>query len=261
MQARKFPQAEEALKRSIAILEKVVVDHPQDLSIAGSLAGVYHSMSQALHIRGDCQSAIEWVGRAIQLERSLALRDPPNLDVSRRRLRASLGEKAEMLMRLGRHAEALTGFTEILEMSQGERIAELIRAWQVLTKARLGDPSALALLGDQVRDTVNAGAGPHGMNTYYGWMTYYDGACIHAALAKLALDDQEKPLSERRRLADRDFERSLELLDKARGEGELKGEISLGEIRREPLLDPFRSYPRFQLLMMDLEFPDKPFAS
>ena len=35
---RKFPQAEEALKRSIAILEKLAADHPQDIEIAADLA-------------------------------------------------------------------------------------------------------------------------------------------------------------------------------------------------------------------------------
>ena len=56
-------------------------------------------------------------------------------------------------------------------------------------------------------------------------MTYYDAACIHAALAKLALEDQEKPLAERQRLAQRDLDRALELLDKARATGEFKGMI------------------------------------
>jgi len=92
-------------------------------------------------------------------------------------------------------------------------------------------------------------------------MVFYDAACIHAALARLALEDQEKPSSERRRLADRDMERALELLDKARATGEFKGMIRLDEVRRETLLDPLRTNPRFQLLMMDLEFPDSPFGA
>jgi eukaryotic-like serine/threonine-protein kinase len=258
---RKFPQAEEAIKRSIAILEKVGFDHPQDLEIARRLAGEYHDMTELFLLRGDNQSGLEWVGRAIQLFRSLARRDPRNLGIGRRQLLASLSVRAETLMRLGRHAEVLTDYTEILEMSQGEREAELFAAWQALTKARLGDLSALALLGDQVRDTVKAGAGLQGLSTYIGWMTYYDGACICAALAKLAAEHQEKPSSEWRRLADPDIERALELLDKARTTGEFKGMIKLNEARGERLLDPLRANPRFQLLMMDLAFPDDPIAA
>ena len=39
------------------------------------------------------------------------------------------------------------------------------------------------------------------------------------------------------------------------------GSIRLDEVRREKLLDPLRANPRFQLLMMDLAFPDDPFGS
>jgi hypothetical protein len=90
-------------------------------------------------------------------------------------------------------------------------------------------------------------------------MHYYDAACVHAALAQLALQDQGRPPAERQQLADRDLERTLELLDKARSSDEFKEMIHLDEVRKEKLLDPLRSHPRFQLLMLDLAFPDDPF--
>ena len=91
------------------------------------------------------------------------------------------------------------------------------------------------------------------------WVTHYDAACVHAALARLELRDEGKPAVERRRLADQDLERALEHLDKARA-GEFQGTVRLEEIRRETLLDPLRTNPRFQLLMMDLTFPARPFG-
>jgi hypothetical protein len=51
------------------------------------------------------------------------------------------------------------------------------------------------------------------------------------------------------------------LLDKARSSGEFKEMIHLDEVRKEALLDPLRSHPRFQDLMVDLAFPDDPFVS
>ena len=54
-------------------------------------------------------------------------------------------------------------------------------------------------------------------------MTYYDAACVHAALARMAVQDQGKPLAERRQLAQRDLDRTLELLDKARGPANSRG--------------------------------------
>ena len=94
-------------------------------------------------------------------------------------------------------------------------------------------------------------------------MLCYDAACVHAALAKLTLQDQRKPPAERRRLAQicGDLDRALELLDKARATGEFKGMIRLDDVQKEALLNPLRTDPRFRLLMMDLAFPEDPFGA
>jgi tetratricopeptide (TPR) repeat protein len=196
----------------------------------------------------------------IPLFRSLARRDPRNTTLSRRWLTEALAERSETLMRLGRHTEAVVDLEEILELTKGTRLSELFRAFHALTKARVGDLSALSLRGDEVRKTVKAGAGRAGNAAYGYWMLYYDAACIHAALANLALREQGKPPAERQRMAEPDRERALDLLEKAGATGEFKT-IRLDDVRKERLLDPLRSHPRFQLLMMDLAFPDDPFAS
>jgi hypothetical protein len=92
-------------------------------------------------------------------------------------------------------------------------------------------------------------------------MLCYDAACIQAALAKLALQDERKPPAEHQRLAQRDLDRSQGFLDMMREPGEFKGMVSLAEIRRETLPDPLRTNPRFQPLMMDLASSDNPFGS
>ena len=91
-------------------------------------------------------------------------------------------------------------------------------------------------------------------------MTCYDAACIFAALSKLTLEDQGRTVAERQRLSQRDLERALDFLDKACATRRIpRKAIPLDEIREERLLDPLRTNPRFQLLMMDLAFPDDPF--
>jgi hypothetical protein len=134
----------------------------------------------------------------------------------------------------------------------------IFRAFHALTKARLGDLSELAVLGVQVRDILKAGTGQGMPSAYDFWMNCYDAACVHAALAQLALRDQGRSPAERQQLAERDLERALDLLDKARSSDEFKDVRILDEIRRERLLDPLRSHPRFQDLMLDLAFPDDP---
>jgi eukaryotic-like serine/threonine-protein kinase len=257
---RKFPQAEEALKRSAAILEQLGIDHPLDIEVAAGLADAYANMMDALLVRGDLRSALEWAGRAIPQKRTVARRDPGNLNVNRTQLATTLAARAEIFMRLGRHAEALADFEEILGLTQRTKDGDLYRAFHGVTKARLGDLSALQLLGDQVRETVKAGAGNEGTPAFSYWMTYFDGACIHAALSTLALEQRGRPATERELLARSDLERAMELLDKAHATGEFRGSIRLDEVRREKLLDPLRADRRFRDLMMDLEFPDSPFA-
>ena len=132
--------------------------------------------------------------------------------------------------------------------------------FSALTKARLGDQSALAFLGGEVRETLKLGVGPESCTVYQYYMTYYDAACLHGALAMLALESREGPSAERQRVVQQDLERALDLLEKSLATGELKVTIPLDEIRKELLLDPLRSHPRFHLLMMDLEFPGAPFV-
>jgi len=254
----KFHQAEAAFERSIAILEKLVADHPQDLKIGLALGFSYSRLPDVLLHRGDVQSALEWSDRAIRLFRSLARRDPRNLDIARTQLWHAVAGRAEKLTRLGRHGEAVVDFEEALELTRGGKEYSLARAFHALSKAHLGDLSALALLGDEVRDILKAGAG-HKSTGYFYWMHSYDAACVHAALAKLALQDERKPPAERQRLAQRDLDRALDFLEMMLEPGEFKRAISLADIGTEPLLDPLRSYPRFQLVMMDLAFPDNPF--
>ena len=103
---------------------------------------------------------------------------------------------------------------------------QLLRLMAQLTKARLGDDSRLARLGEQARITLKEKTG---MQPIY-WMTYFDAACVHAVLAQVALNDHRKPLRERQQLAQRDLDRGLELLDRSRATGEFKGMIRLDEV-------------------------------
>jgi tetratricopeptide (TPR) repeat protein len=258
---KKFPQAEAAVNRSIAILEKLAADHPEDMNIAGARARSYWRMKAVLSQRGDHQAALETSGRLIEMLRLLARRDPNNLRIGRRELWEALAERAESWTRLGRLTESLADFQEARELTHGTEDEELFRAFSALTKARLGDLSESALQRDRLRDTVMAGSDKSGKKYSY-WMLFYDAACLHAALAKHALEDPGTPPVRRRQLAQPDLERVLDLLEKARSDGEFKGMVRLDEVRRERLLDPLRDDPRFQRLislMMDLEFPDDPF--
>ncbi len=260
--AKKFSGGEAALKESIAVMEKLAAGHPLNTRFTGLLAASYQEMQNLRLFQGDLESAVVWSGRAVPVNRSLVRLDPDDLHYARPRLWTSLAGRAETLTRLGRHAEAIADFEEGLEVAHGTRLTELFQAFLALAKARVGDLSMLARLGQPIRDALKLGASPDTATAVYGYyMQSYDAACVHVALAKIAIGDEQAPLAERQRRAQRDLDRALELLDKARATGEFKGMIRLDEIRREPLLDPLRANPRFQLLLMDLVFPDSPFSA
>jgi eukaryotic-like serine/threonine-protein kinase len=261
-QLGRLAQADESRQRALAIFEGLAAEHPECVHCKLNLARMFHAMDYESLLKGDLQAAIAWTGRAIEIERSLARPELGHLS-ARRHLWIALENRAETLARLGRYADALADYEEVLALFEQAPPADpkegpqLLRLFHALTKARLGDLSALARLGEQPRATVIERTG-----TRAGyWMTYYDAACVHAALAQLVLHDHGKSPAEHQPRAQRDLERALELLDKARETGEFKGTIGLDEVRRERLLDPLRSHPRFQLLWMDLAFPDSPFGA
>ena len=251
-----FSQAEKALKAAIAVLEKLVADHPQDIQIANELGTEYLYYQELLRSGGHGESAMEWSVPPIRLFRSLASRDPRNFE-TRELLWESIAEQGETLMRLGRYPEALADFDELVQSAQDTRSLEVYWAFHALAKARLGDLSELAHMEHRVRDVLSV-PDPDSAARYH--MLFFDEACLAAALAKLARDDRVRPPAQQTRSAQADLDRALAFLDRARAVGEFQRDIRPDEVQRERLLDPLRSDPRFQLLMMDLEFPDDPFG-
>jgi serine/threonine-protein kinase len=256
-----LPRAKSAVRRSIAILEKLSADHPQDSDIANMLAGQYAGMQNTLLFEGDLQSAVTWSGRAIPLLRSLARQDPGDLYGARRNLYIGLLGRAETLTRLGRHTDAIADYDEVRGLVEGTEYSELNWAFLALAKARVGDLSALSSQSVPIRRALKLGAGGQTVNRYSYYMTYYDAACVHAAFAKLQSENTKQPLSGVVWPTGEELDRALELLELARSSGEFRRMIRLDEVRLEVLLDPLRSHPRFQLLLMDLAFPDRPFAT
>ena len=219
------------------------------------LGVTYLLYQELLRDRRHGESALEWSGPAVRLFRSLASRDTGNLEY-REELWTSIAERGETLMRLGRHAEALADFEELVQSARDSQASEVYQAFHALTKARLGDLSELTQIEDLVRDILRA-QGSEGAGRYN--LLYFDAACLQAALAKHALEARERMTAEQRQLAHEDLDRAMDILDRARASFEFQRAISLDEIRKESLLDPLRANPRFLLLMMDLAFPDDPF--
>jgi tetratricopeptide (TPR) repeat protein len=253
---RKYSQGEEIVRRGIAMGERLAPDHPESAVVAMRLGNLLQNRGVFEMFAGNQQAALDTECRALGIYHSVLRKDSHNR-WARESCNECLGQVAEILMRQGRHAEALSRLEELVALSDPLN-HEAYLLLQALTRARLGDRSVLLRLGNQARRILRERAGPQPL--LYS-LIYYDAACIQAALAQIALQDPGKPLTDRQSAAQPDFERAIELLYQARAAGEFKGTmISLDELRREKLLDPLRNRLRFQILMMDLAFPADPFA-
>jgi serine/threonine-protein kinase len=82
---------------------------------------------------------------------------------------------------------------------------------------------------------------------------HYNLACGHALLARIAVMPASGMTAAEGRA---EAERAMQSLHR----GVAAGYRNVALMRRDPDLDPLRSRDDFQLLMMDLEFPDDPFA-
>ncbi len=173
-------------------------------------------------------------------------------------LEGHLANLGEGLNHQGRYREALP----FLEEAMGLKFSRFRDAYQLLhalTSARLGDLAPLERHEAAIRATLDARVGIETAARTGYWITHFDAACVHAALARLG-DDDRHPTADRRRAARADYEQAQGHLEKARAAGDFQGITSLDEVRRDPTLDILRSDPRFQILMMDLSFPADPIA-
>ncbi len=150
----KFAKWRRAHTRSLAIFEELVAEHPQCAHCKFNLSRILASMNDGSLITGDLQTATAYAGRAIEILRALARPEFGHLN-AQRILRGTLATRAETLVRLGRYAEALVNYDEVVGLGEGfnkidpQNSPRLFVLFHALTKARLGDRSALARLGDR----------------------------------------------------------------------------------------------------------------
>ncbi len=153
---RRFAQCQDADERGLAIFAGLVAEHPQCIHCRSNLAR--HVCYKGVPFASERRSAsCDCVGgpcdRNLPVPRRAGVRSPS----ARRDLWGNLANRAEILLRLGRYAEALADYEEMLAIQHEapqvdpEASPQLLQLFHALTKARLGDLSALAHLGEQVR--------------------------------------------------------------------------------------------------------------
>jgi serine/threonine-protein kinase len=250
-----------AFDQSRRIKRRIVDAHPDDAEYRRDLADSHICIGLVLRETGQTAEALASNETAVAMFQSL-VDAYPAVSLFQSNLANGLIEMGDALRLVGRTAKARASYERALSIVDG-----LVKANPTVT----GDQSflllglilkalkglgATSLTGGRTTEAVaswrRAIAEGERLSSSYGESLYYLAGC-HARLGGVAgapdsgLSADEGPP---------ELDRAMEILGRAIA----GGYRPLKWMRRDPDLDPLRSRPDFQLLMMDLAMPADPFA-
>jgi serine/threonine-protein kinase len=249
-------QAMAACERARAIRQRLVDANPGVSEFQSELGQIYTNIGILLSEVGRTAEAATAHSRSVAIFQELVDSNPAVLNFQRD-LSNSLNETGDVLRLVGRTAEARASYERavtILERlvklnpSIAPEQGHLVQGLKGLGATRLAEGRTADAVATW-RRAVEIG---ERLQSDYG-ETLYFLACCHALLGGVAgapgsgLSAEEGPP---------ELGRAMDVLRRAVA----AGYRSFDWMRRDPDLVPLRSRPDFQLLMMDLAFPDDPFA-
>jgi serine/threonine-protein kinase len=250
-------QAMAAHQQALAIRQKLAAAQPNAIQCQFDLARSHDFIGYLLMIIGKPGEALA------AFERSLAIREKvvkgnPNVTQFQFDLAHIIHQTGWVLRETGKAAEALAAY---------ERAVEILRKLVGANPSDIDFQSELALFHGSIGElhwkagrtadavvSVRQSVGIwERLPTLLRSIDRANLACAHAMLAGLAAEPGSGMTADEGRA---EAERAMQWLQQAVAAGYRNVAI----MRRDHSLDPLRSRPDFQLLMMDLEFPDDPFA-
>jgi tetratricopeptide (TPR) repeat protein/tRNA A-37 threonylcarbamoyl transferase component Bud32 len=239
--------------RAIAIHEALVSRDPGNTRYRSDLGWCWRYLSLATAASGDLSAARLLAEQAATLHEELVRIDPSDVEF-RWRLARCLDEIGRISTQSGRTADAaepLERAAEIYEALDRDNPVlygvDLVRNRLFVASHRTlsGQPEEAVACIQRAEDLLKRSAqvSPE--------MLLYDLACAHSMWSVAGQDGGITP-SEREARG----RRAIAALRRA----VTAGHRDLSHVRRDPVLDPLRSHPEFQLMMMDLEFPADPFS-
>jgi serine/threonine protein kinase len=249
-------EALSAAERVVAIRQKLADARPELAQFQADLAGSYFRDGYLLNVTGRPAEALAVFERSLAIVRKLADANP-NVTRFQGQLATAYDYIAWTYKLTGRPAEALAGYEH--ELAIHRRLAEAdpsVRMYQTSMATCLGEMGGIHRQAG--RHSEAAAAARESMAILEGLsilepIDCYNLACGHATLAGIAI----KPGSGMTAAEGQaEAERAMQWLHRAVA----RGYRNVALMQRDHDLDPLRPRPDFQLLMMDLEFPDDPFA-
>jgi serine/threonine-protein kinase len=243
-------------QRSMAIRQKLAAAYPDVTRFQHYLAFSHHSVGFLLGSTGKLTEALAAYNRAIAIREKL-VKANPNVTQYQYDLARSHNSIGWVLRQTGRPVEALAAKDRAMEILR--KLVEADPSDIYFQSYLAGSLSAAGSLQRKTGRVADAVASIRQSVTISERLPIlpsvdrYNLACAHAQLADIAAE----PGSGMTAAEGRDeAERAMHWLRQAVA----AGYRNVALMRRDADIDPLRSRPDFQLLMMDLEFPDDPFA-
>jgi len=246
--AGRLSEAKQSLESSLALKRKLAEAHPEQLDFSVGLANAYCGLGGVVRDQGDSRSALEWYERAIITLQSALHREPRHAE-GRRSLMDSHWGRAETLSRLARYSEAIVDWDRAVELSDGKNDDQV----------RLGRAAAIARSGDHSRAIDEANALSRAATTPNGERCY-NLACIFALASAAVARDPLFAGSDRARRAEHLAARAVEHLAAAQSDGYFHKPNSIADLLKDTDLHSLGARPDFRSFLMDVAFPDNPFA-
>jgi serine/threonine-protein kinase len=286
----------QSLGREREILERLLAEHPDDVAYRNQLALCYGEIGKIQAHAGRLPEALRLQARAAaHLERLAA--DHPEAAVYRRRLGQVETDTGRMLSDAGRPSEGLSHIERSLSIL--EKVAAELPAVASYQRAVAESCDVLgavqARMGrrdEALRSLARARASLERLIADHpDFIAYQEDLAENYLWTGVIYQDSGRPADAARELANasellgRMAPESTSLYALARTESRLislagsgerevqadramsalrlavaRGYRALDDFRTDPCLDPLRSHPDFRLLLLDLEFPDSPFA-
>jgi serine/threonine-protein kinase len=245
-----------AAERELAIRRTLAGAHPELLQLQADLAASYIAVGYLLNVTGRPAGALAEFERSLAIVRKLAEANP-NVTRFQDLLAGAYGSIAWAYKLTGRRAEALAEYDH--ELAIRRTLAEAdpsVYQHQTQMATCLGQISGIRREAGRLSEAATAAREAVAILERLSILApidCYNLACFNATLAGIAIEPGSGMTPAEGQAA---AERAMQWLHRAVS----RGYRNVALMKRDHDLDPLRSRPDFQLLMMDLEFPDDPFA-
>jgi serine/threonine-protein kinase len=242
---------------AVRLMQRLVADHPENIDYHNELAIDLTLAGNLCNSAGRPSEALPYFKRSLEIYQRLAL-DYPTVANYQHRIARSHMFIARDFAELGRPREALDSLDRavpLFERLGADHPGDVhYKEDSAFTQMQIANAHRVLGRPSEVRRAL--GRASEIYEQLSTAMALYNLGCAESRLCDPALSDPAA--SSTIVSADRQahVDRAIVALRRAAAAGMRNGALW----RRDPDLDPLRSRPDFQLLMMDLEFPDDPFA-